>query len=72
MLQALQILRTKLAPADPRLAGAMLQYRAYLIEANRPAEAQEIHEEVTRMTRQAGVYCQGCAVSVNSLSNALR
>ena len=72
MLQALQILRTKLAPADPRLAGAMLQYRAYLVEANRQAEAQEIHEEVTRMTRQAGVYCQGCAVSVYSLSNALR
>jgi tetratricopeptide (TPR) repeat protein len=72
MLQALQILRTKLAPADPRLAGAMLQYRAYLLEANRPAEAQEIHEEVTRMTRQAGVYCQGCAISVNSLSNTLR
>ncbi len=72
MLQALRILRTKLAPSDPRLAGAMLQYRAYLIEANRQAEAQEIHEEVTRMTRQAGVFCQGCAISVNSLSNALR
>jgi tetratricopeptide (TPR) repeat protein len=72
MLQALQILRTKLAPADPRLAGAMMQYRAYLLEANRQAEAQEIHEEVTRMTRQAGVFCQGCAVSVNSLSTTLR
>jgi tetratricopeptide (TPR) repeat protein len=72
MFQAIQMLRTKLAPADPRLAGAMLQYRAYLLEANRQAEAQEIHEEVTRMTRQAGVYCQGCAISVNSLSNTLR
>jgi hypothetical protein len=72
MLQAIQMLRTKLVPADPRLAGAMLQYRAYLLEANRQAEAQEINEEVTRMTRQAGVYCQGCAISVNSLSNTLR
>ena len=72
MLQALQILRARLAPADPRLAGAMLQYRSYLVEANRPAEAQEIHEEVTRMTRQAGIFCQGCAISVNSLSNTLR
>jgi tetratricopeptide (TPR) repeat protein len=72
MLQALQILRTKLAPADPRLAGAMLQYRAYLMEANRQAEAEEIHEQVVRMTRQAGVFCQGCAISVNSLSNTLR
>jgi tetratricopeptide (TPR) repeat protein len=72
MFQAIQMLRTKLTPADPRLAGAMLQYRAYLLEANRQAEAQEIHEEVTRMTRQAGVYCQGCAISVNSLSNTLR
>ena len=72
MLQAIQMLRTKLAPADPRLAGAMLQYRAYLIEANRQAEAQEIHEQVTRMASQAGVFCQGCTVSVYSLSNALR
>jgi tetratricopeptide (TPR) repeat protein len=72
MLQSLQLLRTRLAPADPRLAGALLQYQAYLEEAHRPAEAQEIHEQVTRMTRQAGVYCPGCAVSVYSLSNTLR
>jgi tetratricopeptide (TPR) repeat protein len=72
MLQGIQILRTKLAPADPRLAGALLQYRAYLIEANRQAEAQEIHEQVTRMESQTGVFCRGCTVSVYSLSNALR
>lgn len=72
MQQSIQLLRTRLAPADPRLAGALLQYQSYLVEAHRPAEAQEIHEQVTRMTREAGVYCQGCAVSVYSLSNALR
>jgi len=72
MLQSIQLLRTRLAPADPRLAGALLQYQAYLVEAHRSAEAQEIHEQVTRMTSQAGVYCQGCAVSVYSLSNTLR
>jgi tetratricopeptide (TPR) repeat protein len=72
MLQAIQILRTRLSATDPRVAGAMLQYRSYLIEAHRPAEAQEIHEQVTRITRQAGVYCQGCTVSVYSLSNTLR
>jgi tetratricopeptide (TPR) repeat protein len=72
MLQSIQLLRTTLAPADPRLAGALLQYQAYLVEAHRPAEAQEIREQVTRMTSQAGVYCQGCAVSVYSLSNTLR
>jgi tetratricopeptide (TPR) repeat protein len=71
MLQAIEILRTKLPPADPRLAGAMLQYQSYLVEAHRPAEAQEIREQVTRMTRQNGVYCQGCAVSIYSLSNTL-
>lgn len=69
MLQALQMLRARLAANDPRLAGAMSQYRSYLIEAHRPAEAQEIHEEMTRISRQAGVYCQECTVSVNSLSN---
>jgi tetratricopeptide (TPR) repeat protein len=72
MLQSIQILRTGLAPADPRLAGALLQYQSYLVEAHRPAEAQEIREQVSRMTSQAGVYCQGCAVSVYSLSNTLR
>jgi tetratricopeptide (TPR) repeat protein len=72
MVQALQILRKNLTPADPRLAGAMLQYRSYLVEEHRQAEAQEINEQVTRMTRQAGLYCQGCAISVNSLSNTLR
>ena len=72
MLQAIQILRTGLSAADPRVAGAMLQYQAYLTEAHRPAEAAEIHEQVTRITRQSGAYCQGCAVSVYSLSNTLR
>jgi len=72
MLHGIQILRTKLAPADPRLAGAMLQYSAYLIAANRKVEAQEIHEQVTRMTSQAGIFCPGCTVSVYSLSKTLR
>jgi tetratricopeptide (TPR) repeat protein len=72
MLQALQILRTRLSATDPRLAGAMSQYRSYLIEAHRQAEAQELDQQVTRITRQAGVYCQGCTVSVYSLSNNLR
>jgi tetratricopeptide (TPR) repeat protein len=72
MVQGIQILRTKLTPADPRLAGAMLQYRAYLIAEDRQAEAQQIHEQVVKMTREAGVYCSDCAVSVNSLSNSLR
>ena len=72
MLQALQILRTRLPATDPRLAGVMSQYRSYLIEAHRPAEAQEIDKQLTRITSQAGVYCQGCTVSVDSLSSALR
>jgi tetratricopeptide (TPR) repeat protein len=72
MLQALQILRTRLSPTDPRLAGVMSQYRSYLIEAHRPAEAQEIDEQVTRINRRAGAYCQGCTVNVYSLSNTLR
>jgi tetratricopeptide (TPR) repeat protein len=72
MLQSIQLLRTRLAPADPRMAGALLQYQSYLMAAHRPAEAQEIREQVTRMTSQVGVYCQGCAVSVYSLSSTLR
>jgi len=72
MLQGIQILRTKLTPADPRLGGVLLQYQNYLIAANRPAEAQEIHEQVRRMMSQAGVSCTGCTVSVNTLSQTLR
>ncbi len=72
MLQSIQILQTKLAPADPRLAFAMLQYRAYLVAVNRRVEAQEIQEQVTRMNSQAGIFCADCAVSVNSLSNSMR
>jgi tetratricopeptide (TPR) repeat protein len=72
MREGIQILRKTLAPADPRLIGAMLQYRAYLVEAKRRVEAQEIQEQVSRMTNQAGIYCLGCTVSVNSLSKSLR
>jgi tetratricopeptide (TPR) repeat protein len=72
MLQAIQILKTKLAADDPRLAGALLQYRTYLVEANRRAEAQDIQQQVTTMTRQAGISCPGCAISVHSLSQGLR
>jgi hypothetical protein len=72
MLQGIQILRAKLAADDPRLAGAMLQYRTYLIEAKRSAEAQDIQQQVKNMTREAGIYCSGCAISVHSLSNSVR
>jgi hypothetical protein len=71
MLQSIQLLRRGLAPTDPRLAGALLQYKSYLEEAHRSAEAQEIREQVSRMTSQAGAACQAC-VSVYSLSNTLR
>jgi tetratricopeptide (TPR) repeat protein len=72
MLQGLKILKTKLVSDDPRLAGAMLQYRTYLIEAKRLAEAQDIQQQVRSMVRQAGISCSGCAVNVNSLSESLR
>ena len=72
MLHGIQILRTKLAPADPRLAGALLQYQDYLIATSRRVEAQEIHEEVERMRSQTGIFCSACTVSVYSLSKTLR
>lgn len=72
MLRGIQILRTKLVPADPRLRGALVQYREYLIAAKRRVEAQEINEEVERMNRQTGTFCSTCTVSVDSLSKALR
>jgi tetratricopeptide (TPR) repeat protein len=72
MLRGIQILRTKLVPADPRLRGALVQYGDYLTATSRRVEAQEIHEEVERMTSQPGTVCPACTVSVYSLSKALR
>lgn len=72
MLHGIQILRTRLAPADPRVAGALLQYHDYLVASSRRVEAQVIHDELDRINSQSGTYCPGCTVSVNSLSKALR
>jgi hypothetical protein len=72
MLHGIRILRAKLVPADPRLAGALLQYSDYLAATSRRVEAQVIHAEVDRMASQNGSFCPTCTVSVYSLSNTLR
>ncbi len=72
MLHGIQILRTNLVPADPRLRGALVQYGNYLTATNRRVEAQEIHEEVERTRSQTGTVCPACTVSVYSLSKGLR
>ena len=72
MLAGIGILRTTLVPTDPRLGGALLQYQDYLLSANRRVEAQEIHDQVDRMSSQAGSFCSSCTVSVYSLSKTLR
>jgi len=72
MLQGIGILRATLVPADPRLRGSLQQYEKYLNATNRRVEAQEIHSEVERTTREAGVACSACTVSVYSLSKTLR
>lgn len=72
MLRGIQILRAKLVPSDPRLRGALLQYREYLFAANRRVEAQEINDEVDRTANQTGTFCSACTVSVDSLSKTLR
>jgi hypothetical protein len=72
MLQGIRILRTTLTPADPRLGGALLQYRDYLIATSRRVEAQVVREEVERLASQNGTPCSTCSVSVYSLSKALR
>jgi tetratricopeptide (TPR) repeat protein len=72
LLQGMGILRATLVPADPRLKGALLQYEKYLTATNRRVEAQEVHSEVERTTKQAGLACSACTVSVYSLSKTLR
>ena len=72
MVHAIKTLRTSLAPADPRLSGALRQYADYLSAAHRRVEAQEISQEADRMTSEQGRSCATCTVSVYGLSNALR
>ncbi len=72
MLRGIQLLKAKLAPTDPRVAGALLQYQDYLNASGRRVEAQVIHAEVDRMTSQSATFCPGCTVNVNSLSKTLR
>jgi tetratricopeptide (TPR) repeat protein len=72
MLRGIGILRATLVPADPRLRGSLKQYEKYLNATNRRVEAQEVHSEVERASRDAGVPCSACTVSVYSLSRTLR
>jgi tetratricopeptide (TPR) repeat protein len=72
MQAGIAILRKALAPADPRLVGAMLQYSDYLVEAHRSGEARELQQQVASMNRQAGVTCSGCTISANTLARGLR
>jgi tetratricopeptide (TPR) repeat protein len=72
MQAGIVILRKALAPADPRLAGAMLQYRDYLVESGRSAEAHDIQQQVAAMNREAGVTCGDCTISANTLARGLR
>jgi tetratricopeptide (TPR) repeat protein len=72
MQEAVRVLRQTLAPADPRLAGVLLQYRAYLVELDRTMEARDIERQVRTITRGTGSACSNCEVSVNTLANGLR
>jgi tetratricopeptide (TPR) repeat protein len=72
MLDSVRILRTTLVPADPRLAGVLLQYRDYLIATSRRTEAQEVYDEAERIIHQTVKPCAACTVSIYSLSKTLR
>jgi tetratricopeptide (TPR) repeat protein len=72
MQEAIRILQRTLAPADPRLAGVMLQYKSYLVEAGRQEEAHVVAQQISSVTRQAGVSCANCAVGVHTLVNGVR
>jgi tetratricopeptide (TPR) repeat protein len=72
MLDSIRILRTTLVPADPRLAGVLLQYGDYLIATSRRTEAQEVYDEAERIIHQTVKPCAACTVSVYSLTKTLR
>jgi tetratricopeptide (TPR) repeat protein len=72
MQRALVILRSRLVPSDPRLAGALTQYEDYLLTTKRRPEADEIRDEVARMNTRPGAACATCTVSVYSLAKGLR
>jgi tetratricopeptide (TPR) repeat protein len=65
MQEAIRILRSRLAPADPRLAGVLLQYHDYLVDVHRMDEARAVQEQMR-------TFCSSCTVSVTTLARGAR
>jgi tetratricopeptide (TPR) repeat protein len=68
MRRGIEILRTRMSPADPLLLGALTQYSTYLEAVHRKPEARRVEEEVARENRQSEP-CTTCTVSIYGLAN---
>jgi tetratricopeptide (TPR) repeat protein len=67
MREGVRILRKWVTPGHPYLLGAMTQYRNYLKDAHRAAEAKEIAEEEKALMSNPPNTCANCTVSVYGL-----
>jgi hypothetical protein len=70
MQRGVELLRAKMAPADPLLLGALIQYRGWLQAVHRKPEARRIDEEVAKEVGQWP--CVNCTVSAYGLANGFR
>jgi tetratricopeptide (TPR) repeat protein len=70
MLEGLQIMKMHLPASDRRVTGSLWQYRNFLVEMHRKAEADLIEREVAS-SRDQHPSCKGCTVNVKAL-NGLR
>src|SRR6202011_225941 len=67
MVQGIRMMRMHLPASDRRVVGALWQYRNFLMEPHRKAEATLIEREVASL-RDEHPSCKGCTVNAKTLS----
>lgn len=67
MQQGVEILKRWMTPGHPYALGAMKQYRAYLVEVHRDADAAQVAEDESRLEMGRLKACVNCTVSVRGL-----
>lgn len=67
MRESIRIMKKQTTPGHPYLLGVMTQYRNYLKDVHRTAEANEIAREEEALTNRPPNACASCTVSVYSL-----
>jgi tetratricopeptide (TPR) repeat protein len=65
--RALTILKVQLAPSDPRLIHALVQYHDCLKSQHKKQEASEVDQQLAAIYQRSRQSCMNCSVSVFSM-----